>query len=84
VTQLEPERFRFTSADGLSIACVKWSGHHAVRRVIQIVHGLGEHISRYAELLSFVKRKRHEFSESMGDQKPDWGTVEVKPQLSSV
>jgi len=50
VTQLEPERFRFTSADGLSIACVKWSGHHAVRRVMQIVHGLGEHMGRYAEL----------------------------------
>jgi len=50
VTQLEPARFRFTSADGLSIACVKWSGHHAVRRVIQIVHGLGEHMGRYAEL----------------------------------
>ena len=42
MTQLEPARFRFTSADGLSIACVKWSGHH--------VHGLGEHMGRYAEL----------------------------------
>src|SRR5262245_30058246 len=48
--QLEPERFQFTSADGLSIACVKWSGHHHVRGVVQIAHGLGEHMGRYTEL----------------------------------
>jgi len=45
-----PDRFHFTSADGLSIACVKWSGDHPVRAVVQIAHGLGEHIGRYAEL----------------------------------
>ena len=45
-----PERFHFTSVDGLSIACVKWSGQHEPRGVIQISHGLGEHIGRYAEL----------------------------------
>jgi alpha-beta hydrolase superfamily lysophospholipase len=50
MTQLEPERFQFTSADGLSIACVKWSGHQSVRGVVQIAHGLGEHMGRYAEL----------------------------------
>ena len=44
------ERFQFTSTDGLSIACVKWSGHHEPRGVVQIAHGLGEHIGRYAEL----------------------------------
>ena len=50
MTQLEPKRFQFTSADGLSIACVKWSGHHHVRGVVQIAHGLGEHMGRYAAL----------------------------------
>jgi alpha-beta hydrolase superfamily lysophospholipase len=50
MTHLEPERFQFTSPDGLSIACVKWSGHHRVRGVIQIAHGLGEHMGRYAQL----------------------------------
>ena len=45
-----PERFHFTSTDGLSIACEKWSGQHEPRGVIQISHGLGEHIGRYAEL----------------------------------
>lgn len=50
MTRLEPERFEFISDDGLSIACVKWSGPHDVRGVVQIAHGLGEHIGRYAEL----------------------------------
>src|SRR5438477_2662964 len=45
-----PERFQFTSGDGLSIACAKWGDHHEPRGVIQIAHGLGEHIGRYAEL----------------------------------
>jgi alpha-beta hydrolase superfamily lysophospholipase len=48
--QLEPERFQFTSGDGLAIACVKWRGPHHVRGVVQIAHGLGEHMGRYAEL----------------------------------
>src|SRR5262249_5021138 len=48
--QPEPERFQFTSAYGLPIACVRWSGHQDIRGVVQIAHGLGEHIGRYAEL----------------------------------
>src|SRR5206468_8981666 len=46
----QPKRFQFTSTDGLSIAWMKWGGHHDVRGVIQIAHGLGEHMGRYAEL----------------------------------
>ena len=45
-----PERFQFRSDDGLSIACVKWSGYREPRGVIQIAHGLGEHMGRYVEL----------------------------------
>ena len=45
-----PERFQFKSDDGLSISYAKWSGHHEARGVVQIAHGLGEHIGRYAEL----------------------------------
>src|SRR6202035_1225823 len=44
------ERFQFKGDDGLSIACVKWSNGRHVRGVVQIAHGLGEHIGRYAEL----------------------------------
>jgi alpha-beta hydrolase superfamily lysophospholipase len=49
-TNESPDHFRFTSADGLSIACVKWGGQEDARGVVQIAHGLGEHIGRYAEL----------------------------------
>lgn len=45
-----PERFQFTSSDGLSIACVKWVRPQKVRGVVQIAHGLGEHMGRYAKL----------------------------------
>ena len=54
MTRLEPERFEFSSADGLPIACVKWGGGHDVRGVVQIAHGLGEHIGRYAELAEML------------------------------
>src|SRR5437016_1337401 len=49
-----PERFQFTSGDGLSIACAKWGDHREPRGVIQIAHGLGEHIGRYAELADLL------------------------------
>jgi alpha-beta hydrolase superfamily lysophospholipase len=45
-----PERFSFLNADGLSIACVKWHSRGRARGIVQIAHGLGEHMGRYAEL----------------------------------
>jgi len=45
-----PERFQFKSDDNLSIACVKWGNGRHVRGVVQIAHGLGEHVGRYAQL----------------------------------
>jgi alpha-beta hydrolase superfamily lysophospholipase len=50
LSQVKPERFTFTSSDGLSIACIRWSGPHRLRGVIQIAHGLGEHMGRYSDL----------------------------------
>jgi alpha-beta hydrolase superfamily lysophospholipase len=50
------ERFQFTTDDGLSIACVKWGNHRGVRGVVQIAHGLGEHIGRYGELADILVR----------------------------
>ena len=44
-------QFRFSSTDGLQIACTRWDGHAPVRGVIQIAHGMGEHIQRYAEFI---------------------------------
>jgi len=51
-----PERFEFRSDDGLSIAYVKWGNHGGVRGVVQIAHGLGEHIGRYGELADILVR----------------------------
>jgi len=49
--------FRLTSADGLCISCARWDSKGETRGVIQIAHGMGEHIGRYAgtiELLTSV------------------------------
>lgn len=39
--------FRFTSSDGMRIACARWNSRGRTRGVIQIAHGMGEHIGRY-------------------------------------
>lgn len=44
-------QFRFSSADELQIACARWNGHAPVRGVVQIAHGMGEHIQRYGEFI---------------------------------
>ena len=49
---LASSEFRFTSADGLRIACARWDSRGPVRGVVQIAHGMGEHIGRYAETIT--------------------------------
>ena len=44
---MKATEFRFTSADGLGIECSRWDSRGPVRGVIQIAHGMGEHIGRY-------------------------------------
>ena len=39
--------FGFTGTDGLRIACARWDGRSPVRGVVQIAHGMGEHLGRY-------------------------------------
>ena len=43
------ERFRLTSSDGLCIECARWHSRGRARAVVQIAHGMGEHIGRYAD-----------------------------------
>jgi len=45
------KEFRFTSTDGLSIACARWDSRGPARGVVQIAHGMGEHIGRYLGLI---------------------------------
>ena len=40
--------FRFASSDGVDVACVRWDSRGPERGVVQIAHGMGEHIGRYA------------------------------------
>jgi alpha-beta hydrolase superfamily lysophospholipase len=51
-----PHQFQFTSSDGLQIACTRWNNRHPPRGVIQIAHGMGEHIGRYQTLIEELVR----------------------------
>ena len=44
-------QFQFTSSDGLQIACTRWNNRNPPRGIIQIAHGMGEHIGRYHNLI---------------------------------
>lgn len=50
-TAITPSEFRFTSSDGLRVACARWDSRKPARGVIQIAHGMGEHIGRYVGLI---------------------------------
>jgi alpha-beta hydrolase superfamily lysophospholipase len=39
--------FQFASTDRLNVACARWDGRRPVKGVVQIAHGMGEHIRRY-------------------------------------
>jgi alpha-beta hydrolase superfamily lysophospholipase len=47
---MKPCYFQFTRADGLAIACARWDARGPIQGIVQIAHGLGEHLGRYAEL----------------------------------
>src|SRR5215470_8190994 len=46
--------FRFTSTDGLRVACKRWDARGPVRGVVQIAHGMGEHIGRYGDTIEVL------------------------------
>ena len=43
--------FGFMSSDGLRIACWRWANRGPLKGVVQIAHGMGEHMGRYAETI---------------------------------
>jgi alpha-beta hydrolase superfamily lysophospholipase len=49
-----PSEFQFTSTDGLRIACARWDSLVPPRGIVQIAHGLGEHIGRYLDLIDVL------------------------------
>src|SRR5438034_1539284 len=44
------ERVRLTAADGFGIAAVRWMPAGQTRAVLQISHGMAEHVTRYQPL----------------------------------
>jgi alpha-beta hydrolase superfamily lysophospholipase len=48
-TLVPTKRFLLTSSDGLCIACARWDSRGPARAVVQIAHGMGEHMGRYAD-----------------------------------
>lgn len=46
--------FNFTSSDGLRVACFRWDNHGPSRGVVQIAHGMGEHLGRYSETIQLL------------------------------
>ncbi|WP_044591654.1 alpha/beta fold hydrolase [Bradyrhizobium sp. LTSPM299] len=53
-TPAPTDRFRLTSSDGLCIACARWDGRGPARAVVQIAHGRGEHMGRYADTVDVL------------------------------
>jgi alpha-beta hydrolase superfamily lysophospholipase len=52
--QIPSCQFQFTSTDGTSIMCARWDARGLVRGVVQIAHGMGEHIGRYGSLIEVL------------------------------
>lgn len=49
-----PTEFSFISSDGLRVDCFRWESRGPARGVIQIAHGLGEHMGRYKETIEVL------------------------------
>jgi alpha-beta hydrolase superfamily lysophospholipase len=50
-TPIPTKRFLLTSSDGLCIECARWDSPGPARAVVQIAHGMGEHMGRYANTI---------------------------------
>ncbi len=49
-TTTAPTRFTYTARDGLEITAHRWAPDGPPRAVLQITHGMGEHVQRYGPL----------------------------------
>lgn len=48
------ERFRLTSSDGLCLSCARWDSRSPPRAIVQIAHGMGEHMGRYVPTIEVL------------------------------
>ena len=47
-------QFQFSSTDGLGIACARWDPCGSAHGIVQIAHGMGEHMGRYVGLIEVL------------------------------
>ncbi|WFU45697.1 alpha/beta hydrolase (plasmid) [Bradyrhizobium sp. CB82] len=47
-------KFRLTADDGLCVSCARWDSRGPTRGVIQIAHGMGEHLRRYIDTIDVL------------------------------
>src|SRR5262245_58206021 len=52
--RIRSTNFCFTSIDGLRVWCSRWDSCGPTRGVVQIAHGMGEHMGRYMETIEFL------------------------------
>jgi len=52
------EQFRMTSTDGLQVVYARWRNRQPPRGLLQIAHGMGEHIGRYQVLIEELASAR--------------------------
>lgn len=55
---LEASSFYFSGKDGKRIYAKKWFSEEKPRAILQIAHGMAEHIERYHEFAAFLTENR--------------------------
>lgn len=48
------KQFRYEARDGLDIVAYEWSPAGPTRGIVQVTHGMGEHVLRYSELAAVL------------------------------
>jgi len=51
------ERFKYEGSEHLKISAAKWIPKGEIKAVIQIVHGMNEHVGRFSEMAEFFYKK---------------------------
>jgi len=46
--------FELTGTDGLNVTCARWDSWRPVRGLVQIAHGMGEHVGRYLDVIEVM------------------------------
>ena len=73
------ERFSYEGSEHLKISAAKWIPEGKIKAVIQIVHGMNEHIGRYSEMAEFLNKNG--FAVYGEDHRGHGHTAEIKKDL---